>query len=82
MKKTFFITGTDTDAGKTVISCGLLARARLDGLTTAAVKPVASGCEQTADGLRNSDALALQQAITMNLPYEQINPVARSRQSS
>ncbi len=75
MKKTFFVTGTDTDAGKTVISCGLLARARLDGLTTAAVKPVASGCEQTADGLRNSDALALQQAITMNLPYEQINPV-------
>ncbi|MTI14222.1 dethiobiotin synthase [Sansalvadorimonas verongulae] len=76
MKQTVFVTGTDTDAGKTVISCGLLARARLDGLTTAAAKPVASGCEQTPDGLRNSDALALQQAITMDLPYEQINPVS------
>ena len=76
MKQTLFITGTDTDAGKTVISCGLLARARMDGKTTAAVKPVASGCEMTAEGLRNSDALALQSAITMELPYEQVNPVA------
>ncbi len=76
MKQTLFITGTDTDAGKTVVSCGFLARARLDGLSTAAVKPIASGCTQTAEGLRNSDALALQQAMTMELPYEQINPIA------
>ena len=76
MKQTLFVTGTDTDAGKTVVSCGLLARARLDGLTTAAVKPIASGCEQTPEGLRNSDALALQQAMTIDLPYEQVNPMA------
>ena len=76
MRKTVFVTGTDTDAGKTVVSCGLLARARLDGLSTAAVKPIASGCEQTPDGLRNSDALALQAASTLDLPYEQVNPVA------
>ena len=75
MKQTLFVTGTDTDAGKTVVSCGLLARARLDGLTTAAVKPIASGCEQTAEGLRNSDALALQQAMTMDFTYEQVNPM-------
>ncbi|CAM3469656.1 dethiobiotin synthase [Parendozoicomonas haliclonae] len=76
MKQTLFVTGTDTDAGKTIVSCGLLARAKLDGLTTAAIKPIASGCEQTDEGLRNSDALALQAAVTMTLPYEQINPVA------
>ncbi len=76
MKKALFVTGTDTDAGKTVVSCGLLARARLDGLTTAAVKPIASGCEQTDEGLRNSDALALQAVMTLELPYEQVNPVA------
>lgn len=76
MKQTLFVTGTDTNAGKTVVSCGLLERARLDGLATAAVKPIASGCEQTPDGLRNSDALALQQAMTMELPYEQVNPIA------
>ena len=76
MKQTLFITGTDTDAGKTVVSCGFLAKAQLNGLSTAAVKPIASGCTQTTEGLRNSDALALQQAMTMELPYEQINPIA------
>ncbi|MCL6271206.1 dethiobiotin synthase [Sansalvadorimonas sp. 2012CJ34-2] len=76
MRRTVFVTGTDTDAGKTVVSCGLLARAQLDGLTTAAVKPIASGCEQTEEGLRNNDALALQSACTMDLPYEQVNPIA------
>ena len=76
MRQTLFITGTDTDAGKTVVSCGLLARARLEGKQTVAIKPIASGCEQTPDGLRNSDALALQQSMTLELPYEQVNPIA------
>ncbi len=76
MRQTYFITGTDTDAGKTVVVCGLLARAQLDGKTTAAIKPIASGCDQTPDGLRNSDALALQSAMTHHLAYEQVNPVA------
>jgi dethiobiotin synthetase len=40
------------------------------------VKPVAAGCQQTAAGLRNDDALLLQQAMSLPLPYEQINPVA------
>ena len=54
-----FVTGTDTEIGKTTIAAGLLHRARLQGLATAGVKPVASGCERTAAGLRNGDALAL-----------------------
>ncbi|UTW44151.1 dethiobiotin synthase [bacterium SCSIO 12696] len=76
MKKTFFITGTDTDVGKTQIAAGLLAAARQKGLSTVAVKPVAAGCEQTAEGLRNGDALLLQQQSTLQLPYQQVNPVA------
>lgn len=75
-KHKFFIAGTDTDVGKTLIACGILEKARQQGLTTAAVKPVAAGCEQTEDGLRNGDALALQDAMTLELPYEQVNPVA------
>jgi dethiobiotin synthetase len=75
-KKAFFITGTDTDVGKTLISAGLLVAAKDNGLTTAALKPVAAGCEKTAAGLRNSDALMLQSVITQTLPYEQINPIA------
>ncbi|MDN3637620.1 dethiobiotin synthase [Simiduia curdlanivorans] len=76
MSKTFFVTGTDTDAGKTLIACGLLAAAKRAGLSTAAVKPVAAGCEETSQGLRNEDALALLAQCTKPLAYEQVNPVA------
>lgn len=75
-KKAFFITGTDTDAGKTLVTTGLLVAAKNLGLSTAALKPVAAGCEQTADGLRNSDALQLQSVMTKQFVYEQINPIA------
>jgi len=75
-KKAFFITGTDTDAGKTLVTTGLLVAAKNIGLSTAALKPVAAGCEQTAEGLRNSDALQLQAAMTKQFVYEQINPIA------
>ncbi|MDO8860994.1 dethiobiotin synthase [Haliea sp. E1-2-M8] len=73
MSTTFFITGTDTEVGKTAVSCALLHAARAAGLTTAAVKPVAAGCD--ANG-HNEDALALQAAMTLALPYAQVNPVA------
>ncbi len=73
MSTTFFVTGTDTEVGKTAVSCAVLHAARAAGLTTAAVKPVAAGCD--ADG-RNDDALALQAAMTLALPYAQVNPVA------
>lgn len=75
-KKHFFVAGTDTDAGKTFVAASLLYAANNAGLTTAAIKPVAAGCESTEEGLRNSDALILQQAATVKLPYQQINPVA------
>nr|MDT0252464.1 dethiobiotin synthase [Endozoicomonas sp.] len=75
MGKTYFVTGTDTDAGKTVITCGLLEAARLAGLTTLALKPVAAGCYKSEEGLRNDDALALMEAMTLSLPYEQVNPL-------
>lgn len=75
-KRTFFVAGTDTDVGKTVVSVGLLEAANQRGLSTIAHKPVAAGCEQTADGLRNSDALLLQQTSSIKLSYEQVNPIA------
>lgn len=77
-KKAFFITGTDTNVGKTLVAAGLLVAAKKMDLTTAALKPVAAGCEKTEQGLRNSDALLLQSVITQQLSYEQINPIALS----
>lgn len=73
---TCFVTGTDTGVGKTLVAAAILEAARLRGLRTIGMKPVASGCEQTPEGLRNEDALMLQAAMTETLPYEQINPIA------
>ena len=74
MSRAYFITGTDTDAGKTTVASGLLCAARRQGLSTAAVKPVASGCEWNEGGWRNSDALALWAQCSIPLAYEQVNP--------
>ena len=76
MNPAYFITGTDTDVGKTTIAAGLLHAAREAGLSTVAGKPVASGCDITPDGLRNADALALMAESSVSLAYEQVNPVA------
>lgn len=76
MAKAFFITGTDTEVGKTTIAAGLLAAANRRGLKTAAIKPIASGCERTPEGLRNADALLLQQTMSLPLSYDEINPIA------
>jgi dethiobiotin synthetase len=46
------------------------------GLTVAGMKPVASGCAQTANGLRNEDAVLLQQQSSMPLDYALVNPYA------
>lgn len=76
MIKRWFVTGTDTEVGKTVASCALLQAATQAGYRTAGYKPVASGSEMTAQGIRNSDALALQRNSHVKLAYEQVNPFA------
>ena len=76
MTHAYFVTGTDTEIGKTTIAAGLLHAARLRGLSTAAAKPVASGCVMSADGLRNDDALALLGECSLALRYEEVNPLA------
>lgn len=76
MSAAFFVTGTDTEIGKTTIAAGLLHAARLAGLSTAAAKPVASGCVPTPEGLRNDDALALLGECSLALRYEEVNPLA------
>ncbi|MGB9097874.1 dethiobiotin synthase [Erwinia sp.] len=76
MSERWFITGTDTEVGKTVASSALLQAAKAAGFRSVGYKPVASGCEMTAEGLRNEDALALQKYSVVQLPYDSINPLA------
>ncbi|QBQ56391.1 dethiobiotin synthase [Nitrosococcus wardiae] len=69
-----FVTGTDTEVGKTCCSLGLMVCLQRAGYRVAAMKPVASGCQRTAAGLRNEDALLLSQCASFSLDYQQVNP--------
>ncbi len=75
VRKSYFVTGTDTDVGKTLVTCAMLRAATAAGHTTIGMKPLAAGGTQTADGLRNDDAVLLQAASSIQLTYDQINPV-------
>ena len=65
--KGIFVTGTDTDCGKTEIALGLMAAAQARGLTVLGMKPVASGCQAGTDGPKNADALALLARVDLGL---------------
>lgn len=70
-----FVTGTDTGVGKTRVSCMILAALRERGERAVGMKPIASGCETTSEGLRNDDALRLQ-AVSEIDDYGTVNPIA------
>ncbi|KJY83208.1 dethiobiotin synthetase [Vibrio galatheae] len=72
----FFIAGTDTDVGKTVASKAILNALAEKDLKTIGYKPVAAGSEKTEHGFRNSDALYLQEAATVDVAYDNVNPYA------
>lgn len=76
MNRGFFVTGTDTGAGKTHASCVLLASLRAQGLRASGMKPVASGSVATPRGLRNEDAEALIAASDPQPVYADCNPYA------
>ncbi|HGJ5875324.1 MAG TPA: dethiobiotin synthase [Arsenophonus sp.] len=82
MNKCFFLTGTDTDVGKTVVSCALLQAAAARGYQTAGYKPVASGSEQTSFGLRNLDAKLLRKNSRLKLSYHEVNPIVFAQATS
>jgi dethiobiotin synthetase len=69
-----FVTGTDTEVGKTVVSCALVRGFVAQGLRTAVMKPIASGAVRTPEGLRNPDALELLGAANVRTPYPLVNP--------
>ena len=72
--KGFFITGTDTGVGKTLVAVALTKALVARGLRTAVMKPVAAGAMQTPEGPRNDDALELLAASNVKAAYEDVNP--------
>ncbi len=76
MKKGYFITGTDTNVGKTWATVALMHKFRQLGDTVVGMKPVASGCTLQAGQWVNDDALMLQANASVGVAYSLINPYA------
>ena len=68
MKAGIFITGTDTDVGKTVVSAGLALVLRARGLRVGVMKPVATGCYGADERLISQDAAFLMEAAQNEYP--------------
>lgn len=71
MNTSYFLTGTDTEIGKTFITCALLQHAQQFGLTAVGVKPIAAGTD--AQG-KNDDVEQIRAASSPGLSTAQINP--------
>ena len=83
MEKGYFITGTDTNAGKTWATIALMRYFKQQGKSVAGMKPVAAGCSfpcaawECQDGqLKNEDALLIQENASIQIDYDLINPYA------
>ncbi len=70
--KSYFITGTDTDCGKTYATCELLNHLQARHFKAEPLKPVASGCVEKAGKLLSEDALRLKEHSSFAL--DEINP--------
>lgn len=74
--KGFFVTGTDTGVGKTLVVIALLIALKKHGFSTAALKPIACGATIINGELRNDDAVVIQKYMTEKYYYNAINPFA------
>jgi len=74
MTQAYFITGTDTDVGKTHIACLLMQQYIDQGLKVIGMKPVAAGCDLVDGEWVNEDVQKLTTASNVNAPKELVNP--------
>jgi dethiobiotin synthetase len=72
--RSFFVTGTDTGVGKTLVTAALLRILREAGVAVAGMKPVAAGTIPGPEGPANEDALLLQAESSARHPYAMVNP--------
>ncbi len=74
--KGYFITGTDTGVGKTLVAGGLAALYKRKGLNVGVMKPIATGCNKVNNRLVSDDAIFLKSLGEVEDEYELINPVS------
>ncbi|MBS1268890.1 MAG: ATP-dependent dethiobiotin synthetase BioD [Nitrosopumilus sp.] len=71
--KSLFITGTDTDVGKTYVTAGLTVTLRKMGIDVGVMKPFAAGTAQKK-GFKSEDVEILSNAAQVNDPENLVNP--------
>ena len=71
----YFVTGTDTGVGKTLVSCALLHAFASYGRRVVGMKPVAAGCDDDI----NDDVRQLRAASNVLAGLGQINPYSFTR---
>lgn len=76
MEKGYFITGTDTNVGKTWVTIALMCYFKSRGKSVVGMKPVAAGCLMQDGQLKNEDALLIQAHASLPVDYDLINPYA------
>ncbi len=74
LKQAFFVTGTDTDVGKTYVACKLIQQYVAQGYKVVGMKPVAAGGDFVDGKWLNDDVLKLEAASNVKAPRELVNP--------
>lgn len=74
MPQSIFVSGTDTEIGKTFVSRAIVRELIAGGYRVAVMKPVASGAALQDGVLRNEDALQLIAESNVPANYAQVNP--------
>lgn len=74
MRRDYFVTGTDTGIGKTLVAAAILRCLREAGVKVAGMKPIAAGAVAGPEGPANQDALLLQAESSTRHPYATVNP--------
>lgn len=74
MNRGFFITGTDTGVGKTVVSAAIIKALQAGGVNACGMKPVETGCSRLGNNLFPSDGMFLKNVARMEEPVHHVTP--------
>lgn len=74
--KSYFVTGTDTEVGKTFVMCGLLVALRRHGIDAAPMKPISAGLIEQDGVALNEDVHQLLAAYSRPIDHKLVNPFA------
>ena len=71
---TYFIAGTDTNIGKTAITCSLIAKYVKEGFRVGGMKPVAAGCHMEEGYMVSDDVKKIIEVSNVDLNIDEISP--------